>query len=63
MTIPPIKRLQNNLDNATFEDWRLIIDMLGLKVLSFGDGTWDIEVSVPASEVSIVNNTAGYIHQ
>jgi hypothetical protein len=56
-------RLQNNLDNATFENWRFIIDTLCLKVLSFGDGTWDIEVGVPASETSIANNTAGYIHR
>ncbi|MFC1958559.1 hypothetical protein ACFLV6_01390 [Chloroflexota bacterium] len=57
------KRLQSNLDNATFEDWRLIIDLLGVKVLAFGDETFDVEVSVPASVTSIVNNTASSIHQ
>ncbi|MFC1964817.1 recombinase family protein [Chloroflexota bacterium] len=55
-------RLHNNLDNASFADWRFIIDMLGVKVLSFGDGSWDIEVSVPASETSIANNTPLSIH-
>lgn len=52
------ERLQNNLENATFEDWRFIVDTLSLKVLSFGDGTWDIEVSVPSEESLIVNNIA-----
>ncbi|MFC1980352.1 recombinase family protein, partial [Chloroflexota bacterium] len=33
------QRLQHNLDNATFEDWRLIIDALGVKIMAFGDGT------------------------
>jgi hypothetical protein len=47
------ERLAHNLDNASHEDWRYVIEALGVKVLSFGDGTWDVEVRVPLIE----NNT------
>lgn len=39
------ERLKTNLENATDEDWRIILDTLDVKVLAFGDGTWDIEIS------------------
>jgi len=51
------ERFQYNLDNATYEDWRAIIDGLDVKVLSFGDGTWDVEVSLPTREADLVANT------
>jgi len=55
--------LQTNLDRATNEDWRFILEALGVKVLAFVDGCWDIEVNVPATEASemhdpIVNKTS-----
>jgi len=56
-------RLQNNLDNATSDDWRFIIDTLNVKVLSFGNGTWEIQVSVPAEESLVANNTPWCIHR
>jgi hypothetical protein len=40
-------RLGRNLDRATDEDWRVILEALGTKVLAFGDGTWDIEINIP----------------
>ena len=54
-TLKPL--LQHNLDNATFDDWVLIRDTLVAKVLSFGDGTWDVLVNVPAQDRSIANTT------
>ena len=60
VTIEMLKnRLQRNLDNATEDDWRFILDTLKAKVLAFGDGSWDIAIDVPlVSETdSIVNNT------
>jgi hypothetical protein len=53
-------RLQSNLNKATYEDWRVVIEALGTKVLSFGDGTWDIEINVPV-DISVVNSTPWYI--
>jgi hypothetical protein len=44
--------LQINLDRATNEDWRFILEALGVKVLAFGDGCWDIEVNVPVTEAN-----------
>jgi site-specific DNA recombinase len=41
------KQLQEKLDKATSEDWRMICEALSVKVYMFGDGTWDIEVNVP----------------
>ena len=54
--------LQANLDRATNEDWRFILEALGAKILAFGDGSWDIEVNIPVAETSethgsIVNKT------
>ena len=60
MTIEMLKkRLEHNLNNATEDDWRFILDTLKAKVLAFGDGSWDIAIDVPpVSETdSIVNNT------
>ena len=53
------ERLQHNLDHATFDDWVSIKHALGTRILSFGDGTWEIEVSVPANP--IVTKTPGYL--
>lgn len=49
-----IEQLKNNLtanlDRATDEDWRFILESLGAKILAFGDGSWDIEINVPVNE-------------
>ena len=50
-------RLGRNLDRATDEDWRVILEALGTKVLAFGDGTWDIEVNIPNPIELIENKT------
>jgi hypothetical protein len=48
MTIETLKkRLQRNLDTASEEDWRFILDTLNANVLAFGDGTWDLAIDVP----------------
>lgn len=39
--------MRGNLDNATKEQWRRILEDLGTRVLAFGDGTWEVEVNVP----------------
>ena len=49
------KQLQDKLDNATDEDWRMILETLGVKVYMFDGGTWDIEVNIP-----IAYRTANY---
>ena len=50
-------KLKEKLDNATNEDWRFIFECLGVKVLAFGDGNWDVEVAVPVKSDLITNNT------
>ncbi|MDO8567582.1 MAG: recombinase family protein, partial [Dehalococcoidales bacterium] len=50
------KRLQRNLDTATEADWRFILESLGVNVLAFGDGSWDIEICVPSADSRIVEN-------
>ena len=50
-------RLGRNLDGATDEDWRVILEALGTKVLAFGDGTWDIEINIPIPTELIENKT------
>lgn len=54
------KRLQENLDEAGDEDWRMILEALSVKVYVFGDGNWDIEVNVPIFN-PVKNNTPWYI--
>jgi len=53
--------LMANLDGASAEDWRFILESLGAKVMAFGDGTWDIEINIPIGEsipeASIVSKT------
>lgn len=39
--------LRVNLDQATDQDWRWIFEALGLKILAYGDGNYDIEVNIP----------------
>jgi len=54
------ERLEHNLDRAADEDWRFILEALGTKILAFGDGTWDIEVSIPVLEPQIENRIPWY---
>lgn len=42
--------LMANLDRASTEDWRFILESLGAKIMAFGDGTWDIEINIPVEE-------------
>jgi predicted site-specific integrase-resolvase len=53
--------LKVNLDRATDQDWRKIFEALGLKVLAFGDGNYDIEVNIPSEVVQIETRTPWYI--
>jgi predicted PilT family ATPase len=54
MTIETLKkRLQRNLDTASEEDWRFILDTLNANVLAFGDGTWDLAIDVPPMSENI----------
>lgn len=43
--------LRSNLEQASNEDWRRILEALGTKVLAFGDGTWDVEVNIPTMPI------------
>ncbi len=49
------ERLEHNLERATDEDWRFILEALDTKILAFGDGMWDIEVGIPVLEPQIEN--------
>ena len=53
--------LNFNLDNATDQDWRQIFEALGLKMLAFGDGNYDIEVNIPVEDMQIETRTPWYI--
>jgi len=44
------EKLRTNLDKASNEDWRFILECLGAKIMAFGDGTWDIEINIPVTE-------------
>jgi len=41
------KSLQANLDRASNEDWRFILESIGAKIMAFADGSWDIEINIP----------------
>lgn len=45
------KNLKANLDRATSEDWRLILESLGAKIMAFEDGTWDSEINIPVTPI------------
>ena len=44
------ERLRANLDGATSEGWRFILEALRTKVSAFGNGNWDIEINIPISD-------------
>jgi len=46
------ENLRANLDKASNEDWRFILECLGTKIMAFGDGTWDIEINIPVMKTS-----------
>ncbi len=50
-----IRNMKEKLDSATNSDWRRILEAFGVRVLAFGDGTWDIEVTIATP--SITNTT------
>jgi hypothetical protein len=52
------KRLQRNLDTASEDDWRFILDTLNATVLAFGDGSWDLAIDVPPMSENINITTA-----
>jgi site-specific DNA recombinase len=49
------QNLQANLDRASDDDWRFIFESLGVKIMAFADGSWDIEISVPVPDTPIEN--------
>lgn len=51
------ENLSANLDRATNEDWRFILESLGTKIIAYGDGTWDIEINIPVPAELIANKT------
>ena len=51
------ENFRGNLHGATNEDWRIILESLGTRVVAFGDGTWDVEINLPL-ESSIANKTS-----
>jgi hypothetical protein len=48
--------LQANLDQASNEGWRFILECLGTKIMAFGDGTWDIEINIPITQTDEMPN-------
>ena len=52
--------LQVNLEQATDQDWRRILEALGLKILAFGDGNYDIEINIPTEDIQTETRTPWY---
>ena len=50
------ENLRSNLDKASNEDWRFILECLGIKITAFGDGTWDIEINIPVTQTDEIPN-------
>jgi hypothetical protein len=50
------ENLQANLNQASNEDWRFILECLGIKIMAFGDGTWDIEINIPVTQTDEIPN-------
>jgi site-specific DNA recombinase len=46
------ENLQTNLNKASNEDWRFILECLGTKIMAFGDGSWDVEINIPVTKTS-----------
>ncbi len=55
------QRLHTNLDQASNEDWRRILEALGARILAFGDGTWDIEINIPTADANCLQNSLVYL--
>jgi hypothetical protein len=53
--------LKVNLDQATDQEWRNIFEGLGLKILAFGDGNYDVEINIPTESTQIESRTSWYI--
>lgn len=51
MVIQMKENLKANLDSATNEDWRSILESLCAKIMAFEDGTWDIEINIPVTPI------------
>lgn len=50
------ENLRANLDKASNEDWRFILECLGTKIMAFRDGTWDIEINIPVIQTDKIPN-------
>ena len=57
------QRLQDKLENASVADREFIYEALGVKVLSFGDGNFDVKLGIPMPEMQTVNSSPWCIHQ
>jgi len=57
------QRLEDNLENASVADKEFIYEALGVKVLSFGDGAFDVELGIPMPEMQTANSSPGCIHR
>lgn len=55
------RRLHTNLDQASDEDWRRILEALGTRILAFGDGAWDIEINIPTADANCLQNSLVYL--
>jgi DNA invertase Pin-like site-specific DNA recombinase len=45
--------LKVNLDQASDQQWRNIFEALGLRILAFGDGNYDVEINIPIESESM----------
>jgi len=57
------QRLQDKLENASVADREFIYEALGVKVLSFGDGNFDVKLGIPMPEMQTVNSSPWCIRQ
>jgi len=53
--------LEGKLENASVADREFIYQALGVKLLAFGDGTFDVELGIPMPEMQTVINSPGAV--
>ncbi len=54
-------RLEGKLENASVADREFIYQTLGVKLLAFEDGTFDVELGIPMPEIQTVINSPGAV--
>jgi len=58
------RKVQSRLLNAGPSDRRYVLEAVGAKVLSHGDGSWELELEIPQvapASSQIVSNQPGYV--